>query len=421
MGIDGKSYCPGFILAALFAVLCVAQEPPDSTSSLVSPAGQTPSIRISNVFYETDLRQALDDLSAQAGIPIIADNSIQGYVTMEIINLTLEEALSRILSIGGFSYRNMGDYYLAGSADPGSPTFGLLSETENIPVNYIPAATAVELMSEYYKPYIKANSVLNTVTITGSREMIGKVRDHIRRIDTPPKQVIIEALVTEIKEGALKSIGLDWGYSGKNVSANADLSVGLLDTLNAMFKIGKTTKGMGSASTPFDLITVIRALAQDDKAQIKANPKIVTTNAQPATIYIAKEQYFSVVTGPLNYPYTRLEKVSVGIKLEITPYISENGEITVKIVPEVSDAIGYGREGLPVVDSRKVDTTVRVWDGQTITIGGLTQENVREVRNKIPILGSIPILGYLFSHTQHQKVKTDIVIFITPKIMTELR
>jgi type II secretory pathway component GspD/PulD (secretin) len=81
--------------------------------------------------------------------------------------------------------------------------------------------------------------------------------------------------------------------------------------------------------------------------------------------------------------------------------------------------VGYGREGLPVVDTRKVTTTVRVKYGQTITIGGLTQENTRKVQNKIPILGHIPILGYLFSHTEYEKQKTDIVIFITPRIKKE--
>jgi type II secretory pathway component GspD/PulD (secretin) len=168
-----------------------------------------------------------------------------------------------------------------------------------------------------------------------------------------------------------------------------------------------------------DLVSLLRALVQDDKATVKANPKVTTTNAQPATIYIAKEQYFSVVTGPVNYPYTRLEKVSVGIKLEITPFISQDDEITVKITPEVSDAVGYGREGLPVVDTRMVSTTVRVKDGQTITIGGLTQENTRMTQNKIPILGHIPILGYLFSHTSYEKVTSDIIIFITPNIEHE--
>ena len=111
----------------------------------------------------------------------------------------------------------------------------------------------------------------------------------------------------------------------------------------------------------------------------------------------------------------------MGLSWKLRRYISENDLITVKIVPSVSDAIGYGREGLPVIDTRMVDTTVRIKDGGTITLGGLTQETVRRTRNKIPILGSIPILGYLFSHTKHERVKTDIVILITPRIRTSAK
>jgi type II secretory pathway component GspD/PulD (secretin) len=259
------------------------------------------------------------------------------------------------------------------------------------------------------------------ISITSSNEMIKKIKEDLKGIDKKPRQVMIEAVVTELKNQELASLGVDWSLFGESggttKSSNAKLSTGLLDTLNAFFSIGVIKPGFWGS---LDLVADLRALIQDGDIEIKANPKVITTNGQPAEIYIAKEQYFSVVTGPLNYPYTRLEKVSVGIKLQITPFISEADEITVKIVPEVSDAIGYGREGLPVVDTRKVSTTVRVRDGQTITLGGLTQSSTREVQNKIPILGHIPILGYLFSHTKYEKVKTDIVIFITPRIKEEI-
>ena len=384
---------------------------------------EEPDLLVSNVFYETDLRQALDDLAAQSGISIVADNTVQGFVTMEIDELPLEKALSRILSTGGYTFKKMEGFYLVGLADPSNPSFNLLSVTENIPVNYMTAANAAELLSDYYKPYVKANIILNCITVTASSEIINKIKNDLNNIDIPPKQVMIEALVTEVKSGVLKSIGIDWSLFGttgdKNLSTGANLSVGLLDSANAMFNINRKELGLMIGGMSFQLITTLRALAQDGKAEIKANPRVITTNAQPAIIDIAKEQYFSVVTGPVNYPYTRLEKVSSGIKLEITPFISESGEITVKILPHVSDAIGYGRQGLPIIDSRMVSTTVRVKDGQTITIGGLTQENMRREQNKIPILGSIPILGYLFSHTKYVKEKTDIIIFITPRIITE--
>jgi type IV pilus assembly protein PilQ len=362
---------------------------------------------ISNVFYETDLRQAIQDIASQAEVNIMADNTVQGFVTMELVDLPLEQALKRILSVGGYTFKKLDGYYLVGAAEPSNPSFSLLSVTESIPISYIPAKTAAELLSEYFKPYIKANEVANSIVVSGSPEIIESIRQHLKSIDKPSQQVMIRASIVEVKDNALKSVGIDWSILGqkgnKQYNGNINLSVGLIDTLSALFSLIRSETGIPLAGTPVDLITRLQALVTDGKA----------------TIYLAKEQYFSVVTGPVNYPYTRLEQVAVGIKLDIIPYISENNEITVKIAPEVSDAVGSGREGLPLVDRRSVNTTVRVKDGETIVIGGLTQENTQKTQNKIPLLGSIPILGYLFSHTKYEKQKTDIVVFVTPTIIKE--
>ena len=393
----------------------------DPSESALQQTTSQQSPLISNVFYETDLRQAIQDIAVQGEVTIIADNTVQGFVTMEITDLPLELALKRILSVGGFTFKKHDDYYLVGAADPSNPSFNLLSVTESLPINYLTVDMASSLLSEFYQPFIKPNPEINALVVTGSPEIIESIRNDLMNIDLPARQVMIEASVLEIKESALKSIGIDWSIIGlggdKSFQGDINLSVGLIDTLSALVSFLRTEQGVITDGTPIDIITKIQALVTDGNAEVRANPRIVTSNAQPATIYIAKEQYFSVVTGPVNYPYTRLEQVSVGIKLDITPYISEKDEITVKIAPEVSDAVGYGREGLPLVDRRMVNTRVRVKDGQTIVIGGLTQENVRQVQNKIPLLGSIPILGYLFSHTKYEKDKTEIMVFVTPQIM----
>ena len=392
-------------------------------SLICSPVLLSQQKLISNVFYETDLRQAIQDIAAQAEVNIMTDNTVQGFVTMELVDIPLEKALKRILSVGGYTFKKLDGYYLVGAAEPSNSSFNLLSVTESIPISYIPAKTAAELLSEFYNPFIKANEVANSIVVTASPEMIESIRNHLKSIDKPSRQVMIRASIVEVKDNALKSIGIDWSILGqkgnRKFNGNMNLSVGLIDTLSALFSLVRSETGVLLAGTPIDIVSRLQALVTDGKAEVKANPRVVTLNAQMATIYIAKEQYFSVVTGPVNYPYTRLEQVSVGIKLDITPYISENNEITVKIAPEVSDAVGSGREGLPLVDRRSVNTTVRVKDGETIVIGGLTQENILKIQNKIPLLGSIPILGYLFSHTKYEKQKTDIVVFVTPTIIKE--
>ncbi|MCK5739936.1 type II and III secretion system protein, partial [bacterium] len=120
----------------------------------------------------------------------------------------------------------------------------------------------------------------------------------------------------------------------------------------------------------------------------------------------------------VNYPYTRLEKIPAGITLTITPRVSDKNEITAAINCEVSEISAIGLSGLPLINKRSAKTEIRVKAGEIIAIGGLTQEFEVKKQKKIPFLGSIPILGYLFSHTQTETLEKEIAIFISPHIVT---
>ncbi|HSI72261.1 MAG TPA: type II and III secretion system protein, partial [Fimbriimonas sp.] len=129
------------------------------------------------------------------------------------------------------------------------------------------------------------------------------------------------------------------------------------------------------------------------------------------------ENYFEVVTGPATFAYTTLQTIKTGISLKMTPTIAGNGDITVILNPEVSDVVGQGKGGLPITTSRRASTTVRVRDGETIVIGGMTYANTRKRSNKIPILGDLPIIGQLFRANADEVIKTEVIIMITPHIV----
>jgi type II secretory pathway component GspD/PulD (secretin) len=160
------------------------------------------------------------------------------------------------------------------------------------------------------------------------------------------------------------------------------------------------------------MMLALKALATSGKATIKANPKVTTLSGQEANIFIGSERYFSIVTGPVNYPYTRLEKIPAGISLKILPRVSSTNEITVNVECEVSEVTEIGISGLPLVTKRNAKTNICVQDGGIIAIGGLTQQGEITSQKKIPLLGSIPLLGYAFSHTQKEKIDKELNIFI---------
>lgn len=130
-----------------------------------------------------------------------------------------------------------------------------------------------------------------------------------------------------------------------------------------------------------------------------------------------REEYYVILSGPPESPYYRLETISVGVGLKILPRIVGENEILMSISPEVSDVIQRGGREFPVVSRRRVETTVRVRDGQTVIIGGLLQGVQRELISGVPFLRKIPIIGLLFSRRTSSEEQTELVVFITPRII----
>jgi|GEM_PF-219542 len=374
---------------------------------------------ITNIFYETDIREVLRDISVQAEIPIVVDATVQGFVTLEVEDLPLEECLRRVLAPGGFTFKRMHGYYLVGAAYPDNPSFPLLSTTERIKPNYLKAAQVPTLLSTFYEPFLKIDEETNTIVVTASPEIIERIEEDLAEVDVPPKQVMIEALVTEFSKEAKRKLGLDWRVIGSGPDYAFSLVSLLTDRADSTLMLALTRTGAEYHRLRYDLWTTLQVLAEEGEVRVHANPRVVTLDGQAANIFLGKEEYYSIITGPVTYPYARLEMIKVGITLKIRPYVAGNGDITVEIEPEVSNVAGTGVTELPVVSKRSVSTKVRVKDGETITIGGLLQKSERETVVKIPLLGDIPFLGYLFRTTRTVVDETEAVVFITPHILRD--
>lgn len=374
---------------------------------------------VSNVFYETDLREVLMNIADQTGVPIVADQTVRGNITIAITDLPFEDCLTRILMPLGYTFKRIDDYYLVGMATPDNPSFYLLSTTESIVPNYIKATDVLNLMSSYYQPYVRADSQTNRLTITASPDVIARFKKDLEKIDARPRQVMIEVLVTEVSEDHLKEIGLEAFIKGTK-----DGKTGIIDLLtgnisDSSVRIGVTHLGDLWDGWGLDYQAVIKALISTGVAEIRATPKLVTQEGRLANIFIGKDRYYTIATGVEPYIYSRLEVIKVGITLEITPYVSDEDEITVEVKAIVSDVTGMGVTGLPVINTRDVNTRIRVSDGESIVIGGLQVDDKRKRVKKIPILGDIPLIGFLFRNTSNETSKTEIIIVITPHLLKD--
>lgn len=356
---------------------------------------------ITNTFAETDLRQALSDVAAAAGVTIVADATVQGTVSAELKDQPLEKVLDILVSSGGFTWIKDGDMYLVGLADPTNPNFSRLAVTLVYKPDFVAPTRLTELLSANFAPFVKSAKDSDVVTITAAKRMADRILADFKTLDQAPQRIELEALVTEVSVDTLNQFQFSWLWKNFGITASDDGFEGKYSKVSAQ-----------------DVATM-KSLIGDGRAEVRASPRIMTVEGKEASIEVAQESYFQVVSGPVNFPYTTLQLIKTGISLKMTPRLLSDGRISVELNPEVSDATGSGAGGLPINTARRASTTVRVNNGETIIIGGMSYESKRRRDFKIPFLGDLPLIGNLFKSHKTETKKTEVVIMITPRVVPE--
>lgn len=392
------AFLPSLLIAAV--ALCPCLTSAQSANASVELETQDAQ-KVSNVFLDTYITQALQDLAVTAKVTIVPDETVQGTVSCEFKDITLEKALDIVLAAGGYSWVEMDGFYLVGMAEPMNPNFLLFAKTQLYKPSHMTGELVLALLPEPMLQYVKAAQDSLFLTITASSRMMTRILADMRLIDVAPKRILLEVLITDISTETLDQFDLSWIWKNFGVSGN-----------------GEGMELTYSAASQNDVVT-LKAMIAAGMAEVRANPRIMTLEGQEAMVEVAQESYFQVVSGPVNFPYTTLQVIKTGILLRMTPTITDDGQVTVKLMPEVSDAIGSGSSGLPINTVRRADTIVRVKSGETIVIGGMTYESTRRKEQRIPILSDIPIIGQLFRSHRYETRKMEIVIMITPYILSE--
>lgn len=327
--------------------------------------------------------------------------------------------------------------------------------TRVISLNYAKAAMVREavigVVSETGSIY--ADEVTNSLIATDIPANLAGIERVIRELDIygpDERQILIEAQIIEVKADIDKELGVRWfidKIGRKNMvggSYNKSINVPPLPTelttqervsqgvviaeeLRTLIpNIGLATLTSGGSLfisqmiDQYDFSTVIDALVTENKADLLAQPKIVVENGEEAKIEIVTKLPFNTLTGNAatgDAIYTT-SFVDVGVILKVTPRIRKGDIVNMELEPEVSFVQGE-RENIPIKASRKTNTHVNVKDGKTLIIGGLLQDRKLKTVQKIPFLGDIPLLGLLFRTTNDVVEKTELMIFVTPNILTE--
>lgn len=280
------------------------------------------------------------------------------------------------------------------------------------------------------KPLLPADAVLiaddrlNAIIAIGSPYDIDTVKSFVSAVDVPSPQVMLAMQVISVNIENSSNIGVGW--PGAATTTFTEAPSGPLPPEGGTAPTADTGSGGGAVLNNLgfhtfvrdnlQLITSLNWLVQHSFAKVLGAPRIATVNDKQASIQLGQRVpvvYFDPRAGLYQVQY-----IDVGVILNITPHISPDGYITVHVNPTVSEVTGFV-QNFPQLETRQADTTVRVKNGQTIVIGGLLNESTTDTLTKIPLLGDIPIIGELFRHDVKDHTKTDLVVSITPTLLSE--
>lgn len=402
--------------------------------------------KLSIEFTSTPIESILEVIAQQYQLNIVIGSAVSGDITVRLYEVDLFTALDAILLPNGFTYYQKKDVIVVKTTD--TETAGEL-RSRIITLKYIDPITAkkaldsrkskrgsiVILDRKSEESQSEDNYKANRIMITDYTSIVSELEQLVTQLDKQERLLSIEVKIIETKLGNKSNLGFGWPSlietsvgSGLNSSSSitngtAASSTGLNSVTGSMdIETGNWVWGTLSVA---ELRTILNLLEQNNKSTLLSDPRITTLENHEAEIKIqtvipiATINRFSEAGATADI--LTFEDEEVGIILKVTPRINEDYRITLDVLAVVEDIIGFTgspESQKPITTMRSVKTTITVNDGESIALGGLLKEDEITTENKVPLLGSIPLIGRLFFTSKStEKTTTDLLIIITPHIL----
>lgn len=461
----------GFQLDFANQVYTVRQKPPSPTQNFQINMDQDARFTIDASGVE--LSVLLRELAKRAEVNLVLQSSVKASInSVQLDRVSLEEAFSYLLRGTSFAWKKIDNTYLVGDASAtrleasefvsaksfqlkylkaeealallppylpaqnvrsvkeknmllatGSPDF--LTKLEEfltaidqpspdmtrtvIPLHYLKAEEATKLLPPNMQKYdLVVLPATNSIAVQAPQHLADELAKYLAQIDKPQPQILFDVLVLELMNQTSQDIGLDLGFE----MGNAGMS----------FETGSFTLKYDTGISMAKLTANLHSLIESGQAQVRANPKLIALSGSEASFNVVtqtryREPRYDEDKGKM-VPDGVVRVVDTGIKLSLKPWVSAADLITVEIQPDISDYLGDAY-GMPRTSDRSARTTLRVRDGETIIIGGLIQQVTQVDQRKVPILGSLPLIGALFRYEKETQSQNEFIIYITPRLVTD--
>jgi len=445
---------------------------PELASSLFSETKEYDGQRLTLNFQDIETRAVLQLLAETSGRNIVVSDTVQGNVTLRLRNVPWDQALDIVMTTKGLDMRENGNVIIVAPAEEiaaretadleARAAIGELEPlySEFLQVNYAKAGDLAALiggdsgntlLSE--RGSVGIDDRTNTLLVQDTAERLQDIRRLVRTLDIPIRQVLIESRIVVVNDDYARSLGTRFGFTGvSDNSADGIISVtgtgegsdiivgsaldnlantgqpfpvtapGISDRYNVNVPVDNPAGRIALAVLNSDYIVDLEltALQAEGRGEIVSTPRIITANQKEARIEQGVEIPYqeSASSGATT---TQFKKAV--LSLTVTPQITPDNNIIMDLLvskDNVGELTQSATGGLvPSIDTREVETQVLVRDGQTVVLGGIYETERRETINKVPFLGDIPGVGYLFRSTSTVSNKAELLIFVTPRILNE--
>ena len=395
----------------------------------------------------------LDNLSAIEAVRILDKLKAQNNPTIsQFVAIPFNPSNSVIISANAFVTSNIVETLETLDGD--------VKSNDSIDVIYLKYAKSADIAgilnsisggfvpeADGAKTVITHHEKTNSLIVSSAESNLVTIRNIISQLDIRRAQVLVEAVIVELSETAAKNLGVETIFYGSdedsvpigitrfgnngpdllsivgstadetdvNLSNNASNS--LLNSRGLLAGFGDLTPGKDN------FIGIINTIAQDSNSNILSTPSLMAMDNELATSIIGQE--IPITTGESlgtnnSNPFRTTSRQEVGIKLEVTPQINEGSSVVLKIKIEVSGIAGVPMSGIDIItNKRAIETTALVDNNQIIVLGGLVDEDTQDSISKVPVLGSVPIIGKLFQSSSSTIVKKNLMVFLRPTILTD--
>jgi type IV pilus assembly protein PilQ len=445
-------------------------------SSLFSQTKEYEGQRLTLNFQDIETRAVLQLLAETSGKNIVVSDTVQGNVTLRLRNVPWDQALDIVMTTKGLDMRQNGNVIMVAPAEEIAARETADLEARNqirelepmysefLQVNYAKAADLASLISAESggsgmlseRGSIAVDERTNTLLVQDTAQRLQDIRRMVRTLDVPIKQVLIESRIVIVNDDFSRDLGVRLGVtayneSGTNEGAQVISGTGvgtdtmissIIDNLgstgtvtpvalptldnryNVNVPIGESAAGRFSLAVlerDYLVDLELTALEAEGRGEIVSTPRVITANQKEARIEQGVEIPYqqSASSGA-----TTVQFKKAVLSLEVTPQITPDNNIIMDLrvhKDNVGEIISTGGLGgtVPSIDTRAVETQVLVEDGQTVVLGGIYETERRETINKVPFLGDIPAIGVLFRSKQMKNDKSELLIFVTPRILEE--